>query len=194
MWNGGGMFLWNILILPDCTAQIPEDHPLKRPSPTSFHYEISLHWLCFWTLSIVLFLSMTRNFSETEFCLRLRWNVFHWAQSVQLVRLSGDWICLRLQVKRTTLGQIDGARFCLCRLDSVSVFRFNLLSSAQSVKLLPVSGDWICLRLHVKRTPLGPIDRAGPYLRRLDSVSVFRWNVLHWAQSVELLPIFGVII
>jgi hypothetical protein len=27
--------------------------------------------------------------------------------------------------------------------------------------------------------------------RRLDSVSVFRWNLLIWAQSVELVPISG---
>jgi hypothetical protein len=34
------------------------------------------------------------------------------------------------------------------------------------------------------------------YLRRaafwkLDSITVFRWNLLIWAQSIELVPIFG---
>jgi hypothetical protein len=27
--------------------------------------------------------------------------------------------------------------------------------------------------------------------KRLDSVSVFRWNLLSWAQSIELVPICG---
>jgi hypothetical protein len=27
--------------------------------------------------------------------------------------------------------------------------------------------------------------------RRLDSVSVFRWHLLSWAQSIELVPISG---
>jgi hypothetical protein len=45
-----------------------------------------------------------------------------------------------------------------------------------------------CLCLHclqVEPTQLGPIDRASPNLRRLHSVSVFRWNLLSWIQSME---------
>jgi hypothetical protein len=60
------------------------------------------------------------------------------------------------------------------RLDSVSVFRLNLLSWAQSIELVPISGPFskhnvsetgFCLRLQAKPTHLGPIDRAGPYLQ-----------------------------
>jgi hypothetical protein len=48
-----------------------------------------------------------------------------------------------------------------------------------------------CLRLQVEPTQLGPIDRASPYLRKLDTVSVFRCNLLNWAQSLELVRISG---
>jgi hypothetical protein len=36
----------------------------------------------------------------------------------------------------------------------------------------------------VEPTQLGQIDRASPYLRRLDSVSVFKWNLLSRAKSI----------
>jgi hypothetical protein len=77
-----------------------------------------------------------------------------------------------------------------------------------------VSETGFCLRVQVESTQLDPIDRYSPYLRRLDSVSVFsgtysvgpnryswslspetgfclrlQWNLLSWAQSIELVPI-----
>jgi hypothetical protein len=73
--------------------------------------------------------------------------------------------CLRLQVKPVQLG------------------------SRQSYSLSPETG--FCLRLQMEPTQLGPIDRASPYLRRLVFVSVFRWNLLSWAQSIELVPVSG---
>jgi hypothetical protein len=63
-----------------------------------------------------------------------------------------------------------------------------------------VSETGFCLRLQVKPIQLGPIDRASPHLRtinttfrRLDSVSVFRLNLLSWVQSIELVPISGIL-
>jgi hypothetical protein len=60
------------------------------------------------------------------------------------------------------------------RLDSVSVFRWNILNWAQSIELVPIFGD-----------------RGDTTFRRLDSVSVFRWNLLSWIQSIELVPNSG---
>jgi hypothetical protein len=69
-------------------------------------------------------------------------------------------------------------------LDSVSAFRWYLLSWAQSTELVPATGDWIgfCLRLEAVTTQLDPIDRASPFLRRLNSVSVFMWYLFRGAQ------------
>jgi hypothetical protein len=36
-----------------------------------------------------------------------------------------------------------------------------------------------------------PVFIQNTMFRRLDSVSVFRYNLLSWAQSVELAPISG---
>jgi hypothetical protein len=50
---------------------------------------ILIQLLCLWTLSIVLFLFKTHDVSETEFCLHDRWNLLSWAQSIELVPISG---------------------------------------------------------------------------------------------------------
>jgi hypothetical protein len=57
--------------------------------------EITVQILCFWTLSIVL------SLSKTPSCLFFKTQRF------------GDWIRLRLQVKPTLLGPIDGVSPCL---------------------------------------------------------------------------------
>jgi hypothetical protein len=128
---------------------------------------------------------------------------------------TGFYLCL--QVEPTQLSPLDRASPYLRRLDSVSAFRWNLLSWAHSTEPVPVSKDRIlsppsgrtysvgpnrqsqslspktgfCLLLQVEPTPLDPIHRASPCLRRQDSVFAFRWNLLSWAHSTELVPVSG---
>jgi hypothetical protein len=45
--------------------------------------------MCFWTLKIALFLFKTM-FGRLYFVFVCRWNLFSWAQSVELVPVSGE--------------------------------------------------------------------------------------------------------
>jgi hypothetical protein len=48
-------------------------------------------------------------------------------------------------------------------------------------KTIIVSGHYLLSRFYLKHT----------VVRRLDSVSIFRWNLLSWVQPTELVPISG---
>jgi hypothetical protein len=45
--------------------------------------------LCFWTLSIILFLFKTHNFRRPDSVFILWWNLLSWTQSIQLIPISG---------------------------------------------------------------------------------------------------------
>jgi hypothetical protein len=51
---------------------------------------ILIYLLCLWTLSIILILFKKHNVSKTGFCLHLQVEPLNLAQSIELVRISGQ--------------------------------------------------------------------------------------------------------
>jgi hypothetical protein len=79
---------------------------------------VHMQVLCFWTLSIVLFLFKTQRFGDWILSPSLGVTCLVGAQSIELVPVSGDWFM------SPSLG-------------------VTCLVGAQSIELVPVSGDWI---------------------------------------------------
>jgi hypothetical protein len=127
--------------------------------------------------------------------------------------VSDTGFCFRLRVKPTQLGPIDWDSHYLRRLGSVSVFRWALLSWAQSIEKITISGDWslfpssggtysvgpnrlrqllspetgFCFRLQVGPTQLDPIDRASPYLRRRIKPRIIIVLMYHGHKLLDLI-------
>jgi hypothetical protein len=82
--------------------------------------------------------------------------------------LSETVFCLRLQVEPTQLGPIDRTGIGTCSIYWAQLSRFHLKTETE-----------VIVQIYLKHTTFW----------RLDSVSVFRLNLLSWAQSIELVPI-----
>jgi hypothetical protein len=141
------------------------DQTLSREHETPYRMQL----LCFWTSSGILFLFKTHSFSETGFCLRLQVEPTQLGPIDRARPYFGDWIRSPSSGGTYSLGPNQQSSFLSRRLDSVSVFRWNQLTWAQSTKLVPISETGFCLRLQVEPTHLGPVDRASPYRRTGDT-------------------------
>jgi hypothetical protein len=72
---------------------------------------------------------------------------------------------------------------------SIGLWRWYINIFVTTLAIIQRPG--VSLRLQMEPTQLDPIDRGSLCLRRLDSVAVFRWNLLSWAQYTELFYVSG---
>jgi hypothetical protein len=63
--------------LTSASAAIPAFRPCLLTRCLAINYSVTIQLLCFWTLSIILFLFKTHYVSETGFCLRLHAEPIH---------------------------------------------------------------------------------------------------------------------